>query len=173
MAFYQSFFGISYDAILLYLGTNGINLEPETNPNGALGIKNLIELIRVDEPTKPIIVVNTIFRSNQNGIGNQGNTDGYVAQSAYKFNEDKKVLLLAKAVDELCGNMANVYLCPVGFTHDSKYNFGNNKTQVNPRFSSTDNVCELMPNDSVHPQTSGYMQMADEIFSILCAVFNS
>ena len=173
MTFYQNFFGISYDAILLFLGTNGINLEPETNPNGALGIKNLIELIRVDEPTKPIIVVNTIFRSNQNGIGNQGNTDGYVAQSAYKFNEDKKVILLAKAVDELCGNMANVYLCPVGFTHDSKYNFGNNKVQVNPRLSNTDDVFELMPSDSVHPQTPGYMQMADEIFSTLCAVFNS
>ena len=173
MAFYRSFFGISYDAILLFLGTNGINLDPETNPNGALGIKNLIELIRIDEPTKPIIIVNTIFRSNQNGIGNQENTDGYVAQSAYKFNEDKKVLLLAKAVDDLCGNMANVYLCPVGFTHDSKYNFGNNKVQVNPRLSSTDNVFELMPSDSVHPQTPGYMQMADEIFSTLCAVFNS
>lgn len=173
MAFYQSFFGISYDAILLFLGTNGINLNPEINPNGALGIKNLIELIRVDEPTKPIIIVNTIFRSSQNGIGNQGNTDGYVAQSAYKFNEDKKVLLLAKAVDDLCGNMANVYLCPVGFTHDSKYNFGNNKAQVNPRLSSTDNVFELMPSDSVHPQAPGYMQMADEIFSTLCAVFNS
>ena len=173
MAFYQSFFGISYDAILLFLGTNGINLEPETNPNGALGIKNLIELIREDEPTKPIIVVNTIFRSNQNGIGNQGNTDGYVAQSAYKFNEDKKVLLLAKAVDDLCGDMANVYLCPVGFTHDSKYDFGNNKVQVNPRLSSTDDVFELMPSDSVHPQTPGYMQMADEIFSTLCAIFGN
>lgn len=172
-SFYRNFFGINYDAIILYLGTNGINLEPETNPNGALGIKNLIEYIREDEPTIPILVINTIFRSNQNGIGNQGNTDGYVAQSAYKFNEDKKVLLLAKAVEDLCGSMSNVYLCPVGFTHDSKYNFGNNKVQVNPRLSSTEDVYELQPNDSVHPQTPGYMQMADEIFSTLCAVFGS
>ena len=173
MTFYKSFFGKNYDAIFLFLGTNGINLTPETNPNGALGIKNLIELIREDEPTIPIIVINTIFRSNQNGIGNQGNTDGYVAQSAYKFNEDKKVLLLAKAVDDLCGSMSNVYICPVGFTHDSKYNFGNNKVQVNPRLTSTEDVFELQPSDSVHPQTPGYMQMADEIFSTLCAVFGN
>lgn len=172
-SFYRSFFGINYDAIILFLGTNGINLDPETNPNGALGIKNLIELIREDEPTTPILVINTIFRSNQNGIGNQGNTDGYVAQIAYKFNEDKKVLLLAKAVDDLCGSMSNVYLCPVGFTHDSKYNFGNNKVQVNPRLTSTEDVFELQPSDSVHPQTPGYMQMADEMFSTLCAVFGS
>lgn len=172
-SFYRSFFGINYDAIILYLGTNGINLDPETNPNGALGIKNLIEYIREDEPTTPIVVINTIFRSNQNGIGNQGNTDGYVAQSAYKFNEDKKVLLLAKAVDDLCGSMSNVYLCPVGFTHDSKYNFGNNKVQVNPRLTSTEDVFELQPSDSVHPQNPGYMQMADEMFSTLCAIFGN
>ena len=170
---YKTRNSISYDAIIIFLGTNGLSLTPETNPNGALGIKTLIDNIREEEANTPIIVINTIFRSSQNGIGNQGNTDGYSAQSTYKFLEDKKVLLLAKSLQDMIGNYSNVYLCPCGFTMDSKYDFGNTKVQVNPRVESTDVVYELMPSDSVHPQESGYMQIADEMFSTLCAVFNT
>lgn len=170
---YKTRNSLNYDAIMIFLGTNGMNLTPETNPNGALGIKNLIDNIRLEDASTPIIVVNTIFRSSQNGIGNQGNTDGYTAQSEYKFNADKKVLLLAKALKELIGEYSNVYLCPCGFTMDSKYDYGNVKTQVNPRLTSTDVAYELYPNDSVHPQQVGYEQIADEMFSTLCAVFNN
>jgi len=163
---------IDYDVIFIYLGTNGINLTPETNGNGALGIKNLIDKIKLEDSTSPIVVINTIFRSGQNGIGKQGNTDGYSAQSEYKFNADKKVLLLAKALEDMIGDYENVYLCPVGFTHDSKYNFGNIKKEVNPRFADTSGVYELYPNESVHPQNAGYMQMADEMFSTICAIIS-
>lgn len=168
--FYKSLHGISYDVIMIYLGTNGISLTPETNANGALGIQNLINLIREEDSTTPIVVVNTIFRSGQNGIGNQGNTDGYSAQAAYKFEEDRKVLLLGKALEDMVGDMDNVYLCPVGFTHDSKYNFGNSKIAVNPRLTDVTDVYELQPLDSVHPQNCGYYQMADEMFSTICAI---
>lgn len=172
MDFYKSFQNIDYNVIMIYLGTNGINLTPETNENGALGIKNLINLIREEDVVSPIVVVNTIFRSNQNGIGSQGNTDGYKAQYAYKFEEDKKVLLLGKAIEDMIGSMDNVYLCPVGFTHDSKYNFGNTHIQVNPRLSDTTEVYELQPSDSIHPRDCGYLQMADEMFSTICAIVN-
>lgn len=170
MNFYKSFQNIDYNTILIYLGTNGINLTPKTNPNGALGMKDLINLIRQEDTTSPIIVVNTIYRSGQNGIGNQGNTDGYKAQSAYKFEEDQKVLLLAKSLEEMVGDMPNVYICPVGFTHDSRYNFGNAKVSVNPRLTDTTAVYELQPSDSVHPQRCGYLQMADEMFSTICSL---
>lgn len=168
--FYKDFQGLSVDAIILYLGTNGINLSPENNMNGALGIKTLIDEIRQEDATTPIIVVNTIFRSSQNGIGNQGNTDGYKAQAAYKFEEDRKVLLLAKSLGEMLDGYDNVYIAPVGFTHDSKYNFGNTKVAVNPRLEVTETVYELMPSDSVHPLNSGYYQMADTIYSTICAI---
>ena len=126
--------------------------------------------VAVEDTTSPIIVVNTIYRSGQNGIGNQGNTDGYKAQSAYKFEEDQKVLLLAKSLEEMVGDMPNVYICPVGFTHDSRYNFGNAKVSVNPRLTDTTEVYELQPLDSVHPQQCGYLQMADEMFSTICSL---
>ena len=154
------------------MGTNGINLSPETNNDGSLGIKTLIDEIRTEDTATPIIVVNTIFRSSQNGIGNQGNTDGYKAQSAFKFEEDKKVLLLAKSINEMVGSYDNVYIAPVGATHDSKYNFGNVKKAVNPRLEATENIFELYPSDSVHPQNSGYYQMADTIYSTICAIIN-
>lgn len=163
---------LSYDAILLFLGTNGITLNPETNNNGALGLKTLIDRIRKEDNSTPIIVVNTIFRSSQNGIGSQGNTDGYSAQSEYKFNADKKVLLLAKALQEMIGTYNNVYISPCGFCMDSKYVFGMNKKPVNPRLTSVEEVYELYPKDSVHPQQAGYEQIADELFSTICAVFS-
>lgn len=172
LSFYKEFQGLSFDAIIIYLGTNGINLSPENNMNGALGIKTLIDELRTEDTTTPIIVVNTIFRSSQNGIGNQGNTDGYKAQAAYKFEEDRKVLLLAKSLGEMLDGYNNVYIAPVGFTHDSKYNFGNTRVAVNPRFDVSDTVFELMPSDSVHPQTPGYYQMADTIYSTICAIFS-
>lgn len=167
---YKSFYGINYNAIMIFLGTNGLSLEPETNENGALGIKTIVENIRKEDTTTPIIVVNTIYRSGQNGIGTQGNTDGYKAQSEFKFEADKKVMLLAKAIEDMIGSMANVYMCPVGFTHDSEYNFGNVKKEVNPRLTDTSEVFERFPLDSVHPQLEGYLQMADEMFSTICAL---
>lgn len=170
--FYKTLHGISYNAIFIYLGTNGINDDPVNNVNGALGIKTLIENIRTEDATTPIVVINTIFRSPQNGIGGQNNTDGYsVKQSEYKFGADLKVLKLAAAVDEMIGDMENVYICPVGFTHDSKYNFGVKKVAVNPRLTDTANVFEIDYSDSVHPQTCGYYQMADEMYSVLSAIF--
>ena len=167
---YKSFYGINYNTIMIFLGTNGISLTPETNENGALGIKTLVENIRKEDAATPIIVVNTIYRSGQNGIGTQGNTDGYKAQSEFKFDADRKVMLLAKAVEDMIGGMDNVYICPVGFTHDSQYNFGNAKKEVNPRLTDTSEVFELFPLDSVHPQLEGYLQMADEIYSTICAL---
>lgn len=167
---YKSFYGINYNAIMIFLGTNGISLTPETNENGALGIKTLVENIRKEDTTTPIIVVNTIYRSGQNGIGTQGNTDGYKAQSEFKFDADRKVMLLAKAVEDMIGDMENIYICPVGFTHDSQYNFGNVKKEVNPRLTDTSEVFELFPLDSVHPQLEGYLQMADEMYSTICAL---
>ena len=163
---------ISYNAILIFLGTNGITLEPETNMNGAFGIKKLIDKIREEDSSTPIIVVNTIFRSSQNGIGNQGNTDGYTVQSEYKFNADKKVLLLAKALQKMIGSYPKLYISPCGFCMDSKYVFGMDKMPVNPRLTSIEEVYELYPKDSVHPQQAGYEQIADELFSTICAVFS-
>lgn len=176
---YKTFQGITPDCIILWLGTNGIDSTPETNQNGALGIKRIIDNIRIEDANIPIVVVNTIFRGNQNGIGVQSNADGFSTPTSYKFDEDVKVLLLEQALENMIGDIAqypNVYLCPVAATHDSEYNFmslATAKKGVNPRITSTDVVYELFPSEATHPQQAGYLQAADEIYSTLCAVFSN
>ena len=171
--FYKSRNGVSADMIVIWLGTNGINLEPKTNVDGALGIKTLVDNIREEDTTTPIIIVNTIFRGTQNGIGNQSNTDGYISQSSYKHQEDKKVMLLSQAVDEMLLDYENVFFCPASVTMDSEYDYGVQKYPVNPRLTDTDTVFEIMPYEATHPQKVGYEQVADELFSVICHILNS
>ena len=173
MNYYKSKHSISYDAIIIWLGTNGINLTPETNIEGALGIKKLVDNIRREDASTPIVIVNTLFRPGQNGIGRQGNTDGYKNSSnEFKFQADIKVMLLEQALYKMLNEYPNLYLCPVATTLDSEYaylNLSSAKQPVNPRIEDTTIVFEAVPTDSVHPQTAGYLQAADEIYSTLCA----
>lgn len=171
---YKQIQKIDFDIICIWLGTNGINLTPETNENGALGIKTLVDNIREEDTITPIIIVNTLFRCSQNGIGKQSNTDGYSPSSEYKHNADEKVLLLENAVDKLLSSYVNLYICPVAATFDSEYNFLNpetGKVQVNPYFTNTDVVFELMESDSVHPLN--YSQAADQIFGTISSITNN
>ena len=160
----QNILGKTVDAIVIFLGTNG---------DTAAQLKTFVDNIRVTKPNTPIILINTLFRSNQNGIAIQGNTDGYSASSTYKFKEDTKIINLANSLDETFASYENLYICPVGFTHDSAYNYGVTKVQVNPYISDTTNVFEIQPTESIHPQTAGYEQIGDEVFSTLSYIFNS
>ena len=165
---------IDFDIICIWLGTNGISLTPETNENGALGIKTLIDNIRKEDTTTPIIIVNTLFRCSQNGIGKQGNTDGYSPTAEYKHNADKKILLLENAVHKLLDSYSNVYICPVAATFDSEYNYldpATGKVQVNPYFTDTNTVFELIESDSVHPLN--YNQAGDQIFGTISSIVNN
>ena len=152
--------GKSVDVVVIFLGTNGDTADQ---------LKTLVDNIRTDKPNIPIVLINTIFRGTQNGIGMQGNTDGYHATSTYKFASDKHLIELANDLDATFESYENLYICPVGFVHDSTYNYGVSKVRVNPYIDTTD-VFEIMPSDSVHPQNSGYSQIADEVFSTMCAI---
>ena len=160
-AHYLSLQNLSPDVVVFALGTNGMNDAPMTNINGALGIKELVDVVRADDSTIPIVIACPIMQSPQNGIGKQGNTDGYSAYHDFKFYSDKKRVLLSSAIEEILDGYNNVYICPWTQTHDSKYNFGTTKVPVNPRLTSTEDVYEIQPSDSIHPQTVGYQQMAD------------
>lgn len=159
--FYETMLlGKSVDVVVIFLGRNGDTADQ---------LKTLVDNIRTDKPNIPIVLINTIFRGTQNGIGMQGNTDGYHATSTYKFASDKHLIELANDLDATFESYENLYICPVGFVHDSTYNYGVSKVRVNPYIDTTD-VFEIMPSDSVHPQNSGYSQIADEVFSTLCAI---
>lgn len=160
--YYKANYGISFNCMQIFFGTNGISIDPTA---AVAEITTLITKIREFEPTMKIFVVNTLFRGDQNGIGNGGATDGYVNNPAWKLQEDRKVFNLQVALTDACNTLANVHMIPVSVTHDSEFNFGSVDTPVNPRALNT----ELLPTEATHPQLQGYQQFADIIFSTYCA----
>lgn len=160
---YKSTTGINPDAVQIFLGTNGMYLDPTGNANN---IKQIVDYIRQDDSTLPIFVVNTLYRGNQNGIGNETYPNGQaISKGQFKYEEDRKVFNLMVKLDELIGSYTNLYFVPIATCHDSEYNFGAVVTPVNPRAVQT----EFMPIEGTHPQKQGYMQMADIMFSTFAA----
>lgn len=163
--YYKDTTGINPDAIQIFLGTNNDGLDPVKN---AENIKKIIDYIRLDDLTIPIYVVNTLYRSDQDGIGVQRSTDGYsLNQGQWKLQEDWKVFKLMQSLHEMLSSYSKLYFVPVALTHDSEYNFGAVETPVNPRAIQK----EPRPIDSVHPQDQGYLQFADSIFSTYVGTF--
>lgn len=161
--YYKSHYSISPTAIQIFLGTNSIALDPTVN---ATNIKGIVDGIRASDATIPIYVVFTLYRGNQDGIGNQLSTDGYSAGSGiWKLEEDRKVYNLMVKVYELLNAYTKLYFVPISLCHDSEYNFGAVATAVNPRATQT----EPIPTEATHPQEQGYLQMADIMFSTIAA----
>jgi hypothetical protein len=162
-AYYKSNYNQNPTKLLIWLGTNGITVDPVSN---ATNIKTFIDKIRATGgATIPIFVVHTLFRGNQDGIGVQTGSDGYVANSTYKLEEDLKVFNLQEKILADLSAYTNLYLVPVSTCHDSEFNFGAVSTPVNPRASQV----EFLPSEATHPQNQGYLQIADIIFSSLAA----
>ncbi|UQZ76856.1 hypothetical protein C2I17_21195 [Niallia circulans] len=168
--YYKEHYGINPNGIVLFLGTNGIQLDSSTQVNF---FDTLISRIRADDPNIPIYIVNTIYRSNQDGIGNQTGIDGYSTYPGqYKYEEDKKVFNLMTGLYNKFKDSTNIYFIPLALTHDSEFNFGQQEVPVNPHSG----VKTIIPKDSIHPQEDGetlafpgYMQFADGIYSAICA----
>lgn len=163
-AYYKAQTGVNPDAIQIFLGTNGIALDPTGN---ATNIKIIIDKIRQVDANIPIYVVFTLFRGDQNGMGRQLSSDGYSAASGvWKLEEDRKVYNLMVKLYDLLKSYSNLRFIPIAHTHDSEYNFFNGTTYpVNPRSTIT----EPQHNEATHPQNAGYLQMADIIYSVWCA----
>ena len=162
---YKTTYNINPDAVQIFLGTNGIQLDSTENVQS---IKQIVDYIRKDDTNIKIYVVNTLYRGNQDGIGNTTNTDGYSSfKGQFKLEEDKKVFNLMRDLCDALKNYDNLFFVPIALTHDSEYNFGAVDTPVNPRSTIT----EKIPVESVHPQDSGYFQFADCMYSVYCGTF--
>lgn len=161
---YKTTYSIDPDAVMVWLGINGVSLN---NTNNAGNIKDIVDIIRSDDANIPIFVCNTIYRGNQNALGNQTATDGYAAnQGDWNYQEKQKVMNLMKTLDGLIGGYENVHIINLALSHDSEYNYGAVETPVNPRATQT----EMMPVEATHPQAQGYYQIADIMYSVFSAV---
>jgi lysophospholipase L1-like esterase len=160
--YYKKNTGCDPDVIEIFLGTNGIDVDATENGNS---IMQMIDLIREADSDIPIYVVNTIYTSNQDGIGSwQNSHSSPVLPGRYKFEEDTKVFNLMVYLKEKLTDYHKVYLVPAAITFDSANNFNTSTEVQSPYATSTIEV----PDNGIHPGTAGYKQIADTVFSTLC-----
>lgn len=153
--------GSAPSGVFIWLGTNEIN----NVTNYINNVTEMISSIREYSASLPIYIVNTVYRANQDAIGQQGNVEGYnPANGAFKYRDDKRVLTFMQEAYEEFNNMTNVYCVPLAVLHDSEYNYGQKEENVNPRNTRK----FIVPVDSIHPLSSGQYQMADVFYSWLC-----
>lgn len=160
--YYKETTGCDPDVIEIFLGTNGIDVDPTENGNNIIQI---IDLIREADPDIPIYLVNTIYPSNQDGIGSWHNSHSLaVLPGRYKFEEDTKVFNLMVYLSEKLADYDRVYQIPAAITFDSANNFNTSTEAASPYASTTIEV----PDNGIHPGAAGYKQIADTIYSTLC-----
>ena len=163
LAYYNTYQGPTVgiaDAVLLFLGTNDV-FGNFTAAQAADHIKTLVDNIRTDFEDLPIFVCNTIYRSNQNGYYSTGG-QGYTAAPGWCFDSDMRIMNFQNALRTALTGYTNLHIMPLSVCMDREYDFGNIPTPVNPRLTD---VTINIPNESVHPQYPGYMQIADVMYS--------
>nr|WP_295277632.1 SGNH/GDSL hydrolase family protein [uncultured Blautia sp.] len=155
------------DIVQIFLGANGGDLEQISSANG---IKRLVDKIRESKPNIKIMIVNTPYRADQNGIGYQKNVLGYATTGGmYKIYADYGVYNLMTRLSELFKDYKNLWIIPLALCFDSENNFGGLEVNVNPRSK----VTEIIPADSIHPNPqSNYLQYADVMYSWYCGVLS-
>ena len=104
--YYKTSTGISADAIVIFLGTNGLASDPTGNANC---IKQIIDYIRQDDSNIPIFLVNTIY----------GKIEG---------KPDLKAFNLMTRLNQLVEETDNINIVPLTLTHDSVNNFNSTDT---------------------------------------------
>lgn len=159
--YYKTSTGFNPDVILLHLGTNGLLSGDENAEN----ICKIVELIRQDDKDIPIYVVNTIYQSDQNGIGSMKMNNGSLMFSGQvKQERDLANFRLREYLADALGDEKKVYLVPAAISVDSECVFVTEERPVNPYSEITESVAV----DAVHPGPEGYYQIADTIYSTMC-----
>lgn len=164
--YYKTTTGFQPNIVLLHLGTNGL-LSGEENADD---ICKIVELIRKDDKNIPIYVVQTIYQSDQNGIGSMKMNNGSLMfPGQHKSQRDLAVFELMSYLDDKLSDEKNVYLVPAGISMDSENAFVMEERPVNPYSEKT----EWVAVDAVHPAAAGYYQIADTIYSTMCGTMSN
>ena len=159
--YYKTSTGFNPDVVLLHLGTNGLLSGDENAEN----ICKIVELIRQDDKNIPIYVVNTIYQSDQNGIGSMKlNNGSLMFPGQYKQERDLANFNLRVFLTDRLANAEKVYLVPAAISVDSASVFNMEERTVNPYSEETEKVAI----DAVHPAAEGYYQIADAIYNTMC-----
>jgi len=149
------------DVVQIFLGANGMSVDPTDNVKA---ITEIVEIIHTADPTIPILVVQTIYPSGQDGMAKQQNVLGFQAfHGMWSFERDEMTFNLMTALDEAFSEMDQVYLVPAAITFDREHNFNYAATKVNPHSLQE----TIMSVESIHPSAEGAKQIGDTMYSIL------
>ena len=159
--YYKKKTGFHPDAVELFLGTNGLDVDPVENGDNIIKI---VKKIHEDEPKMPIYLVHTIYPANQDGIGSWNNKGYALYSDRYKDEEDQKVFHLMTYLEETLNDEDYLYFVPAAICVDSANNFDTTEEPVSPH----SDVMQEVPTDAVHPGRAAYEQIADCLYSVIC-----
>lgn len=146
----QYHYGKTLNAICLNLGTNGVGA---TTLN-AEGMSELITRIREYSATLPILIHVPIIEAPGEYYADKGFTSSYMK----KYWRE----LADKFIEEYDGTMPNVYVVPVYFNLDENNDFPQTSMAVSAR-----NPATIERITDGHPNTYGYLKMADVYYAHL------
>ncbi|MCQ6356398.1 SGNH/GDSL hydrolase family protein [Bacillus cereus] len=158
------------DFVTIFLGANNLSATSGNRANlkkrlqtAAADMKAIVDKIRSQWSTTKVFVVLIPFWADQNGLGRN-----YTSMDINnKRGMDLRVFLYNQLlIDTFASYDANVQIVGVGQTMDSENVYILKDCPVNPRSS----IMEKQSTGGVHPDNTGFLQMADTIFSSLAGV---
>lgn len=161
-AYYKQNTGINPDVVQVFLGTNGLALDPTDNVADIVGI---VDKIREADSDIQILVVLPIYPANQDGMASQQNIAGYESlHGMWALSRKRMVFNLISALEQELGDENNVTLVPAAVMFDTENGFDQTLISKNPH----SDVQETVPAQGIHPSAAGYDQIGDSIYSTLC-----
>lgn len=161
-AYYKSSTGLDPDVVQVFLGTNGLELDPSKN---AQNIVTIVDKIREADPDIQIMVVEPIYPSDQDGMARQQNIQGYEElHGMWALSRCRMVFNLIGELETRLSSYENVTIVPAAVMFDRDYGFDQTLVSEDPHSE----VMDAMPVQGVHPSAGGYDQIGDTIYSALC-----
>ena len=166
-SYYFSHNNIQYpDYFIINLGINDMfNLTKDKVPEVIENIDTIIDSVQSASNTIKICVALTIPpNSSQDAFGNDYAGRAEYALLTYKDRWFNFVRALIDTYDNR--ESEGIFVIPINVNLDTVYGMGHAAKAVNARSQET----EVLPTDgsAVHPNTSGYWQIADVYWAFLC-----
>ena len=160
--YYKQTTGMDPDVVQIFLGTNGLELDPSANAGNIVAI---VDKIRETDNDIPILVVEPVFPANQDGMAMQQNISGFERlHGVWSLARSVMVFNLNSDLDNRLADYENVTIVPAGVMFDRSYGFGQSEININPH----SDVLETVPDQGIHPSQAGYGQIGDAVYGALC-----
>lgn len=161
-AYYKQTTGIEPDVVGVFLGNNGLSLDPQENGENIIEI---VDRIIAADPDVQILIMEPAYPANQDGMARQQNIKGYEGlRGMWSLSRSRMVFNLISYLDEQLKEYDNVTIVPTAMILDRFYGFDQTVLAMNP-YSE---VLDYMPAQGIHPASAGYKQIGDGIYSALC-----